>query len=446
VEVMEEENRVGFLKFLDNYVALTIEEGEIEPSEIVENLQALFDKKCHWQLREIEEFKYLVRFPPHKQVSATLISDTTYFKLKKEGVLVSLKAWSGDIEPHNSLDLVWVQIRGVPPKWSNWKCFRQIASSLGKIVEIDWSSLFSSFFSMVRVRIACKDPTRIPGKRLFEMDNNFYVIHFKVEKTSELGKEDGNDDGKDEENGDHEEDSRMEEFQHHSESEDKRSSGGAGQDKHSSNQGKSGSGQGFGGTSGSAGRGSSSRKVSAWASMFQIEEENVGLDNSELGQYSCTKLLKEMEALDSDGDDEIVGMAVDDAKMVHLLEVLCADLDRCKESTDLPTDIYTLPNMISLKQNVEDEIANREKRKGGKQKWGSVLVEPRPSRGNRDGRTILEKAQNRKKRSNLEEPKGLSHNPFSILSIADISEIAQDTGVVLGKNTLEKDRSLLEII
>jgi hypothetical protein len=119
VEVMEEENRAGFLKFLDNCVALTIEEGEIEPSEIVENLQALFDKKWHWQLREIEEFKYLVRFPPHKQVSATLISDTTYFKLKKEGVLVSLKAWSGDIEPYNSLDLVWVQIRGVPPKWSN---------------------------------------------------------------------------------------------------------------------------------------------------------------------------------------------------------------------------------------------------------------------------------------------------------------------------------------
>jgi hypothetical protein len=51
VEVMEEGNRAGFLKFLDNCAVLTIEEGEIEPNEIVENLQTLFDKKWHWQLR-----------------------------------------------------------------------------------------------------------------------------------------------------------------------------------------------------------------------------------------------------------------------------------------------------------------------------------------------------------------------------------------------------------
>jgi hypothetical protein len=132
--------------------------------------------------------------------------------MKKEGVLVSLKAWSGDIEPYDSLDMVWVQVRGVPPKWSSWKCLRQIASSLGKMVEVDRSSLFSSFFSMVKVKITCKDPTRIPRKRLFEMDNFFYVIHFKVEKSLEMRKEDGDDEGKDEDNGDHEEDFGMEEF------------------------------------------------------------------------------------------------------------------------------------------------------------------------------------------------------------------------------------------
>jgi hypothetical protein len=63
----------------------------------------------------LEEFKYLVRFPPHKQIADTIISDTTYFKLKKEGVLVSLKACNGDIEPYDVLEEVWVQIRGVPP-------------------------------------------------------------------------------------------------------------------------------------------------------------------------------------------------------------------------------------------------------------------------------------------------------------------------------------------
>jgi hypothetical protein len=60
-----------------------------------------------------------------------------------------------------------VQVRGVPPKWSKWLTFRQIIFSLGKMVEIDWNSLFSNFFSMVRIKVACKDPTKIPKERLF---------------------------------------------------------------------------------------------------------------------------------------------------------------------------------------------------------------------------------------------------------------------------------------
>jgi hypothetical protein len=63
----------------------------------------LFDKHWHWQLREIEEFRYLVRFPPHKQVANTLISDVANFKFRKEGILVSFGAWAGDIEPFDVL-------------------------------------------------------------------------------------------------------------------------------------------------------------------------------------------------------------------------------------------------------------------------------------------------------------------------------------------------------
>jgi hypothetical protein len=87
---------------------LTVEEGYIESEEIIENLQQLFDQNWHWQLRELEEYKFLVRFPPQKQISSTLIYDVTYFRLKKEGVLVSLRAWIGDVEPYDVLDEIWV--------------------------------------------------------------------------------------------------------------------------------------------------------------------------------------------------------------------------------------------------------------------------------------------------------------------------------------------------
>jgi hypothetical protein len=40
-------------------------------------------------------------------------------------------------ESYLSLEKIWVQISGVLPKWSIWRSLRQIASSLGKMVEID---------------------------------------------------------------------------------------------------------------------------------------------------------------------------------------------------------------------------------------------------------------------------------------------------------------------
>jgi hypothetical protein len=136
VEVLNDTSREGYLKFLDNYAIMSVEEGMIDEAEIVENLKLLFDPNWHRQLKEMEFFRYLVRFPPHKQVAATLISDTTYFKMKKEGVLASLGAWTSDIEPYDSLEEVWVQIGGIPPRWSSWRTLRQIASSLGKLLEV----------------------------------------------------------------------------------------------------------------------------------------------------------------------------------------------------------------------------------------------------------------------------------------------------------------------
>jgi hypothetical protein len=56
--------------------------------------------------------------------------------MKNEGVLVSLKAWTSDIEPYDSLDDVWIHMSGIPPRWSNWRTFRQISSSLGKMLEV----------------------------------------------------------------------------------------------------------------------------------------------------------------------------------------------------------------------------------------------------------------------------------------------------------------------
>jgi hypothetical protein len=80
--------------------------------------------------------------------------------------------------------------------------FAQIASGFGLMVEVDWSTLFKSFYETVRVKIACKNYQKIPHDRLYEMNQKIHLISFTVEvdhgrnntKPAEVG-DDGGDDG-----------------------------------------------------------------------------------------------------------------------------------------------------------------------------------------------------------------------------------------------------------
>jgi hypothetical protein len=68
----------------------------------------------------------------------------------------------------------------------------------------------------------------------------------------------------------------------------------------------------------------SSRKVMDWISLFQNREENKMIENSGIAHYSCTQLLRDMEAAadfksESGRKDEVTGF---DDEVMHLLEDL----------------------------------------------------------------------------------------------------------------------------
>jgi hypothetical protein len=66
-------------------------------------------------------------------------------------------------------------------------------------------------------------------------------------------------------------------------------------------------------------------------------------------------------------------------------------------------------------------------------------VEKRPSRHQHHGKTIMEKARERKKKANLDGGKGnaKTYNPFSILSNHDLSSLVEVTCVKLWENEIE---------
>lgn len=95
--------------------------------------------------------------------------------------MASLSVWDGDVEPIGSLIEVWVNVKGIPPKWADWGSIREVVSSIGMIVDLDWQFLFNSFFRQARVKILCKDPTKIPKERIYVFGQGIFVVYFKPE-------------------------------------------------------------------------------------------------------------------------------------------------------------------------------------------------------------------------------------------------------------------------
>lgn len=159
VDVVQKEEGFKLWNGFDNCGA--VEEGEMDQDTLLRHLRIQIDAEWNWQLRSMDEFSYLVRFPPDLRVDRTVINKTTYFFVEDGSVMVSLREWNGNIDPISSLSEVWVQLRGIPPKWCDWETFRQVPSTVGKLVDVDWQSLFASFFAMVRIKVKCRDPSEM---------------------------------------------------------------------------------------------------------------------------------------------------------------------------------------------------------------------------------------------------------------------------------------------
>jgi hypothetical protein len=172
-----------------NCGVVTIEEGVISKEDLAVEFGNIYKTNWPWQIRELGDWSYLVKFPPHIPVEQVI--GYPRFGLSREGVTVNVCKWEDDPEPMEFLHEVWLQIRGLLPPWCEWNVIDQAVSVCGLLKEIEWQSVFRNCAEVVRVKIVCREPSKVPAGRLFNFQGKLFHLQFTVEMVTEKNGRDG---------------------------------------------------------------------------------------------------------------------------------------------------------------------------------------------------------------------------------------------------------------
>ncbi|XP_039780958.1 uncharacterized protein LOC120648300 [Panicum virgatum] len=290
---------------------------------------------------------------------------------------------------------------------------------LGMMLEIDWSSLFKSFYEMARVKIACRNPCKIPKERLYEINKQLFLVSLLVEDVVQEAPPSGPaNDGMDPDDDLDEED----DLERNGEDNMRLDLDRAGREpsrstpaptgKHNSKSPIQGSrtvhmehsqinqdsqlkdfmnsGSGLQGLKLPTGAGQSDLPTSfdqqsKWMDFMKIAE-------GELSMAECSQILRNMELEDSENEDLLSEIEIEE-EMVPVSDLklkmegrnLLNDFDYCKgnvETIDLP--------MSAVRDGVlaAEELGKPKRKK----QWGPIQRDARPRRFVDDGRTMMQKA------------------------------------------------------
>lgn len=88
---------------------------------------------------------------------------------------VRVAVWKEELEKFEELTETWIQLRGLLlPKWCERSTLDQVVSAFGLLLDVDRQKMFHSLFEVIMVKIKCRDSSKIPNERLFELEGKMF--------------------------------------------------------------------------------------------------------------------------------------------------------------------------------------------------------------------------------------------------------------------------------
>ncbi|XP_051213052.2 uncharacterized protein [Lolium perenne] len=389
---------------LKNCGIIQVTHGKISLQELEVKMCEAWDAKWPWQVRQLEEKKFLVRFPPHRKISDLV--DIPSINLKEgndmERVTVKIIGWEGDIPDVGELKTCWVQIRGIPPKWVSWEVIAQIAKTLGLLLDVDWGTIFKSFYEVVRVQLAVKDIHKIPEERIYVMKKKFYWVIFEVEKVAGDGGNDSNNDDNDPDG----EDPGCEDGQEGFDELEDMNEGG-GDDSHTQTPGVQ---------FGSIGKNDKRHGAKSCPVIINVPDSNSFQPLVDFGLVDDDEMVEagNMDGVTAGMNEVKITEAANKEEALEMMPMITRQVDEARDMDSMNQDEAEVAEkknnepMTCWDENhptpMEAKLLMAKKTK--RDKWGPVLPVRQSERISRDGKSMLERATSRLEIKNLEKPAG----------------------------------------
>ncbi|CAN6332099.1 unnamed protein product [Urochloa humidicola] len=162
---------------------ITVSEGVATARDIEAEFRNTVDSSVwRWAARKIADNKFTMRFPDTKMVQ--VYSSFKSLGLRATNAQIVVEPWNSAIGAKGELQQAWIRVKGIPVDQRSIKTVAKVGGLVGKTMMIDEKTRLKSDY--VRMRIACRDATKVPTSVEGTLGLKIYDFFFEREVLDEM--------------------------------------------------------------------------------------------------------------------------------------------------------------------------------------------------------------------------------------------------------------------